>query len=126
MITQTFTTLSRVMGTLEKVKFTRLAYISLESHFQLFQESDQRVVAELFYGVLRGSRYWTFSSVQSMWSEMSVLFRSILSNITDETIADWETCLSGASNKADPNRCVYIFEMDKFSEVYHWIKDSEF
>jgi hypothetical protein len=32
------------------------------------------------------------------------IFRTVLNNITDETMADWEQCLSGATNKADPNR----------------------
>jgi hypothetical protein len=39
-----------------------------------------------------------------MWVDLLDLFRTILNNITDETMADWEQCLSGATNKADPNR----------------------
>ena len=33
-------------------------------YFLFNQEYDQRVVAELVYGVVRGSRLWSFSSIQ--------------------------------------------------------------
>jgi hypothetical protein len=88
---------------------TLILDIKRHSDLMIFlQEADQRVVAELVYGVLRGSRYWSFASVQELWKEMSVLFRTIFNNITDETIADWETCLSGVTNKADPNRYTFL------------------
>jgi len=44
--------------------------------------------------------------MQKMWTELLELFRTVLNNITDETMGDWEQCLSGATNKADPNRFV--------------------
>jgi hypothetical protein len=31
--------------------------------------------------------------------------------MTAETVGDWETCLSGATNKADPNRMRWLFEL---------------
>lgn len=77
-----------------------------ESH----QESDQRVAAELVYGVLRGSRFWSLSDAESMWNGIIPLFQTILNNVTDETIGDWETCLSGVTNKADPNRLRWLYE----------------
>ncbi len=41
---------------------------------------------------------------QHLWTDLMEIFRTVLNNITDETMADWEQCLSGATNKADPNR----------------------
>jgi hypothetical protein len=39
-----------------------------------------------------------------LWNDLLVLFRSVLANMTNETVGDWEQCISGATNKTDPNR----------------------
>ena len=68
------------------------------------QESEQRACAEIIYGVIRGSRFWTFEESQSTSQELSSLIKTAFANMSLETIGDWEAMLNGATNKIDPNR----------------------
>lgn len=83
----------------------------LERLVQSTEESEQRVAAEIVYGLIRGSRFWSFEPTKTMWAALVPLFKTVLANMTAETIGDWETCISGASNKADPNRLRWLFEL---------------
>ena len=68
------------------------------------QESEQRACAEIIYGVIRGSRFWSFKDSQCTSQELSSLIKTAFANISLETIGDWEAMLNGATNKIDPNR----------------------
>ena len=68
------------------------------------QESEQRASAEIIYGVIRGSRFWSYEDSQFASSELSSLIRNVLDHMSLETIGDWEAMLNGATNKIDPNR----------------------
>ena len=62
------------------------------------EESEQRCASELVFGMIKGCRFWPFEPVQKMWTEVLVpCFKTILSNVTTETLQDWEICLSGNS-----------------------------
>ena len=68
------------------------------------QESEQRAASEIVYGVIRGSRFWSFEDSKIVSQELSSLMRAVLSRMSLETIGDWEAMLNGATNKIDPNR----------------------
>ena len=68
------------------------------------QESEQRACAEIIYGVIRGSRFWSFEDGQKTSRELSILMRIAFEHMSLETIADWEAMLNGATNKIDTNR----------------------
>ena len=68
------------------------------------QESEQRAGAEIIYGAIRGSRFWSYEDSQATNTELSALMKAAFENISLETIADWEAMLSGATNNIDPNR----------------------
>ena len=68
------------------------------------QESEQRACAEIVYGVIRGSRFWSFEHSQATNAELSVIIKKAFENMSLETIGDWEAMLNGATNKIDPNR----------------------
>ena len=60
------------------------------------EESEQRFAAEMVFGLIKGCRFWTFEPVNHLWTEVLVpCFKTILSNVTTETLQDWEICLSG-------------------------------
>uniref|UniRef100_A0A668UKK3 Proteasome activator subunit 4 n=1 Tax=Oreochromis aureus TaxID=47969 RepID=A0A668UKK3_OREAU len=77
-----------------------------ESH-----ESKQRCVAEIISGLIRGSKHWSFSKVESLWELLCPLLRTALSNITIETYADWGTCIATACESRDPRKLHWLFEM---------------
>ena len=75
------------------------------------EESQQRAAAEMIYGIVRGSRFWDFSSSEAIWSWLLPVFQQVLNNVTAETQSDWDFCFSGVSNKADPNRLRPLYEL---------------
>ena len=67
----------------------------------------KRLAAELVFGAVRGSRFWSYSRAFELWSGLlsPVLRAAVGDGATDpETLGDWEACLSAATNKVDPNR----------------------
>lgn len=68
------------------------------------QENEQRCAAELVYGIIIGSKFWPYEYVESVWAELLPILKTVVPNISDETIKDWEICMSGATNRVDPNR----------------------
>ena len=63
------------------------------------EESEQRCAAEIVFGMIKGSRFWTFEPSHKLWKDILIpTFKTILSNVTTETIQDWEICLSGEIN----------------------------
>jgi len=75
------------------------------------EESQQRAAAEMMYGLVRGSRFWDFKSAEQLWSWLLPVFQQVLNNVTTETQSDWDFCFAGLSNKADPNRLRWLFEL---------------
>jgi len=75
------------------------------------EESHQRAAAEMVYGLVRGSRFWDWSSSQQLWAWLLPVFQQVLNNVTAETQSDWDFCFSGVSNKADPNRLRALYEL---------------
>lgn len=75
------------------------------------EESQQRAAAEMVYGLVRGSRFWDWSSSGQLWGWLLPVFQQVLNNVTAETQSDWDFCFSGASNKADPNRLRALYEL---------------
>ena len=82
----------------------------------------------MVYGLVRGSRFWDWESSQQLWAwllpvfqqvrnnvtrnkNLTQYFYQVLNNVTSETQSDWDFCFSGASNKADPNRLRWLFEL---------------
>uniref|UniRef100_A0A8C9TJ04 Proteasome activator subunit 4 n=1 Tax=Scleropages formosus TaxID=113540 RepID=A0A8C9TJ04_SCLFO len=74
-------------------------------------ESPQRCVAEIIAGLIRGSKHWSYSKVESLWEVLCPLIRTALSNITVETYADWGTCIATACESRDPRKLHWLFEM---------------
>nr|XP_046233652.1 proteasome activator complex subunit 4B-like [Scatophagus argus] len=74
-------------------------------------ESSQRCVCEITAGLIRGSKHWSFSKVDSLWKVLCPLIRTALTNITVETYTDWGTCIATACEGRDPRKLHWLFEM---------------
>lgn len=74
-------------------------------------ESSQRCVCEVTAGLLRGSKLWSFSKVDSLWKLLCPLIRTALTNVTVETYTDWGTCIATACEGRDPRKLHWLFEM---------------
>ncbi|XP_076868497.1 proteasome activator complex subunit 4A isoform X2 [Brachyhypopomus gauderio] len=87
----------------------------LRSHMERLvsdtQESRQRCAAEITSGLIRGSKHWSYSKVETLWAWLCPLLRTALSNITIETYADWGTCVATACESRDPRKLHWLFEM---------------
>ena len=59
-----------------------------------------------------GCRFWSFEHVNKLWNEVLIpSFKLILSNVSSDTLPDWEICLSGATNRQDSNRLKWLFDL---------------
>ena len=66
----------------------------------------------LFFYFSLGCRFWSFEHVNKLWNEVLIpCFKLILSNVSSETLPDWEICLSGATNRQDSNRLKWLFDL---------------
>uniref|UniRef100_A0A3Q3FX53 Proteasome activator Blm10 mid region domain-containing protein n=1 Tax=Kryptolebias marmoratus TaxID=37003 RepID=A0A3Q3FX53_KRYMA len=74
-------------------------------------ESSQRCVCEITAGLIRGSKHWGFSKVDSLWQLLCPLIRTALNNITVETYKDWGTCIATACEGRDPRKLHWLFEL---------------
>ena len=56
-------------------------------------------------------RFWDFEKASNLWKThiMPVLTSVIDGSLNSESLADWETCINGASNRVDPNRSAVAF-----------------
>ena len=71
------------------------------------EESEQRCAAEIIFGMIRGSRFWSYKPTSLLWNQILIpCFKVVLSNVTAETLGDWELCIAGGTKKTDPNRSV--------------------
>lgn len=75
------------------------------------EDSHQRVASELVYGMIRGSRFWTFKKARKVETELKPLLKTVLGNITTETVCDWELCINGSSSRSDSNRIQWFYEV---------------
>ena len=75
------------------------------------EESQQRAAAEMVYGLVRGARFWDWEASSQLWHWLLPVFQQVLNNVTAETQSDWDFCFSGVSNKADPNRLRFLYEL---------------
>ena len=41
------------------------------------EESQQRAAAEMIYGVVRGSRFWDYSSTEATWAWLLPVFQQV-------------------------------------------------
>ncbi len=66
------------------------------------EESDQRAAAELALGASRGfSRAADFKRASDAWQQtlLPAITAVLTRSVTQETLADWEAFVSGATNK---------------------------
>jgi len=84
---------------------------SIETLTLAQQESSQRCAAEMIAGLIRGSKHWTWSMTESLWSWLVPLIRAAVDKVTVETIGDWGICFATASESRDPNRIHWMLEV---------------
>ncbi|XP_071784078.1 proteasome activator complex subunit 4-like [Asterias amurensis] len=77
---------------------------------QSSQESDQRCLAEIMTGLVRGSKHWGFTKTSQLWEFLSPILKSALSQVTVETLFDWGTAVSTMSESRDPRKLHWLFE----------------
>jgi proteasome activator subunit 4 len=79
-------------------------------------ECSQKLASELVSGLIRGSKYWSFSDLKELWAALKPLLDLAMDNMTTETLKLWFTCFSNAFEDQDPRRLT--FYMNYFSELF--------
>lgn len=83
----------------------------LERLVEESQKSSQRCATEIITGILRGSKHWTFTKHQALWSWLRPIIKTGMAKATVETVEDWGTCMATASADRDPNRLHPLLEI---------------
>ena len=82
----------------------------IERLVQEKQESSQRCAAEIITGMVMGSKHWDFDKVSRLWSWLLPALRTALTNISVETLKDWDSCFSHMVQNRDPRRIHWLME----------------
>ena len=61
--------------------------------------------------IFRGSRFWSFDKARALASRLEPLIKKVMNSMTTDSLIDWATCVSAATNKQDPNRIRWIFDL---------------
>ena len=92
--------------------FVTLLVPYVEKFVKSAEESEQRCAAEIMFGMIRGSRFWSYKPSSHLWKQVLIpSFKLVLTNITAETLVDWELCIAGGTKKTDPNRVRWLFQL---------------
>ena len=78
-------------------------------------ECSHKLASEMVSALIRGSKYWPFAELKSLWANMKSLFDSVIENITTETLKLWFSCFSNAFEDQDPRRLT--FYMNYFGDL---------
>ena len=68
------------------------------------EESSQRCAAEIVTGIVRGSKHWTYSMVQDLWTWLAPLIEKVRNQLNEYSLIDWASCFVQCCYKRDPNR----------------------
>ncbi|XP_033120997.1 proteasome activator complex subunit 4-like [Anneissia japonica] len=74
------------------------------------QESSQRCLSEIVSGLIRGYKHWSFEKVEKLWEFLVPILRTVLNQMTVDTIRDWNMCFSTASESRDPRKLYWLLE----------------
>lgn len=47
--------------------------------------------------MIRGSKHWPFEKILNLWTFLTPVIETALSNMTVESVADWGVCFATAS-----------------------------
>ena len=73
-------------------------------------ESNQRGAAEIITGIVMGSKHWSFDKVTKMWEWLIPALRNAISNISVETLKDWDNVFSHIVQNRDPRRIHWVLD----------------
>ncbi|KAJ3305761.1 hypothetical protein HDU76_004956 [Blyttiomyces sp. JEL0837] len=88
-------------------------------------KSKQRSAAELLAGLIRGSKHWPLSKLETLWSWVLPVLASAFVNATPESIGYWVECITYFSANRDPRRVFPIvqhimsFKVDPSAASYY-------
>lgn len=80
----------------------------LEHLVQDKHEQSVRCSAEIISGIIRGSKHWSYTQVEKMWSVLLPILSTAFAHIGDETTSDWVASVGLAIDGRDP-RSLYTF-----------------
>ncbi|XP_071961962.1 proteasome activator complex subunit 4-like [Antedon mediterranea] len=74
------------------------------------QESSQRCLSEIVSALIRGYKHWPYEKIEKLWEFLVPILRTVLGQMTVETIRDWNTCFTAASESRDPRKLYWLLE----------------
>jgi hypothetical protein len=94
---------------------------TLKEYCHNFQEKhQQRLAAEVISGLIRGSRNWSTEKLDKLWEWLTPILKTVLQNVTQESIDDWISCIQYACVNRDARRyrpIINIILSEKFDPL---------
>lgn len=82
-----------------------------ESLCQSKKSADQRLASEFVAGLLRGAKLWPYEKQENIRKWLTPILESVFDNLTQETIANWGTCVSSPFEDRDPRRLHWLIDI---------------
>lgn len=73
-------------------------------------ESSQKCAAEIFCGLVRGSKHWPFASVERLWLCLIPILNTCLAHVHKYSASTWIACINRCVGDRDPNRLHWLME----------------
>ncbi len=74
-------------------------------------DSEHRFAAEFTYGLIRGSKHWSFDELMKMRELLEPMIRNMFNNLTKETFGIWGSFTANLFGNWDPKRLLWIFRI---------------
>jgi len=73
--------------------------------------SSQRCAMEVLAGIITGSKYWTYSQLDELWSWVTPLLQRCLNNLTVENLGDWGNFFLYICENRAPQRLQWLYRL---------------
>ncbi|OZJ03795.1 hypothetical protein BZG36_03001 [Bifiguratus adelaidae] len=70
------------------------------------QKNQQRAVAEMLAGLVRGMKHWAAEDSKAVWAKLVPLLEKIFSSMTPDSVAYWEAFTKYCLSSRDPRRAL--------------------
>ncbi|KAG2196811.1 hypothetical protein INT47_002738 [Mucor saturninus] len=68
------------------------------------QKNSQRAASEILAGLIRGTKHWHLTKLESLWAWLTPVLRKVFNSITPDSLTYWESFVRFCATRRDPRR----------------------
>ncbi|KAK5966254.1 hypothetical protein GCK32_004920, partial [Trichostrongylus colubriformis] len=70
----------------------------------LLQRAEQRLAAEIFSGVAKGTKYLGFKKLDELWKWLAPAIDNLYDHMNADAYLAWQSCITDVLNRDDTRR----------------------